>query len=459
MTFLKSLLLALLVAFSAVFTGCSDDDDLSNETGIVEFKLKNAEHAEKTFKLDQTALAITNADEPLAYKSAVNELIPVFTTVDKVTIKMGETVIENGVTKVDFTNPVKFKAIAEDGKTVKEYTVTVVVSQVNPDGAPIKKKADKISEENFNGSKIFEHNGKIYVWGLTDGGESVLYSSTDGTAWNKENLQDDILKLRMFSFVKFNNKFYIIGGVTGSGWGASAKSSVWESADLATWTLVNENTEAESNIPRNGSGISFVMGNKLYLTGTRSFSFGALQAPSSNVYSTTDGVTWTKETATQPEGMSIEPDAATFYHKGKFYISGGYRVDYTNATYVTADGITWTKIESNYKIRTGHSIYSNGEKLFLMGGKSAVVTGEGDDETTTTTLEKDYLVSEDDGLTWNAIEDASLPGDFKARYKHSIFIDSNKNLWVIGGSIADPDNDGQELSIRDVWSGKLNIVE
>ena len=185
-----------------------------------------------------------------------------------------------------------------------------------------------------------------------------------------------------------------------------------------------------------------------------------------NISSTTDGMTWTDHTETlEPadsdagfEGPSRRY-SANVVHDNKMYMIGGQIQGgfISDQVWSSTDGLTWTKVETTgLSKRMGAAAISYDGKIWLVGGQTdfAVCTNE-------------ILVSADNGATWTQVEeDAMMPAEFSARAGHSMYLDADNKVWVVGGytlsSKEQEDSNGDmetvevKTTISDVWSGKLN---
>ena len=155
----------------------------------------------------------------------------------------------------------------------------------------------------------------------------AVYTSPDGTAWTRRTLPVTGARVSHVRFI--NGKFYLgmdaatnnIGVPTG------ANGAVLSSVDGITWTAATLTT------PLYGPD-DFTSGNGVYLASANSVS-----SQSTQIITSTDGVSWT------PRAVS----AGTYTHgiafsNGKFFVavSGGT----TSGLYSSADGVTWTRIST-----------------------------------------------------------------------------------------------------------------
>lgn len=127
---LRWLMAILLAAFLA---GCGDDDDdvvLNSDKSIAEYSLEVAPGTLVAGTIDQSAMTISVI---VPEGTDVTALVATFTTTG-VSVKVGTTVQESGVTPNDFTNPVVYTVTAANGTTAT-YTVTALIPNPGPAGA------------------------------------------------------------------------------------------------------------------------------------------------------------------------------------------------------------------------------------------------------------------------------------------------------------------------------------
>ncbi len=207
---------------------------------------------------------------------------------------------------------------------------------------------------------------------------SNLFSSLDGAAWNFEAT----LPFLGAQFVVFNNRIWALGTRQGT---YLYTSQVWSSSDGITWTQVNSSAPWS---PRYSAGIT-VFNNKLWIIE------GASPNPYPNnnvhnVWSSSDGITWTQANSFPPFLTRYAFGATSL--DGKMWIYGGYTNSCTGSctflsdVWSSSDGITWTQATpaapwghangfaggSPGRFNFGAVAFNN--QLWVMGGTTISVT-------------------------------------------------------------------------------------
>lgn len=234
--------------------------------------------------------------------------------------------------------------------------------------------------------------------------------------------------------VVFDDKMWVIGGnhsIEKNRWDGK-NNEVWSSSDGMTWT---EATDAAPFSARIGH-VSVVFDNKLWVIGgddeviTDEWWQTNLK---NDVWYSSDGMSWTEATNAAQFSTRIDPTSVVF--DGKIWIIGGYEGDatYKNDVWYSSDGITWTQATSSapFSPRNRHTSVVFDDKIWVIGGYASEYEYEGEDQ-------NDVWYSSD-GITWTEATDAA---PFSAREGHSSVVFDDK-MWVIGG------NDGEDKN--DAW--------
>ncbi len=181
---------------------------------------------------------------------------------------------------------------------------------------------------------------KMYVVGGKpgNGNKAVVWSSLDGTNWNVETAAAPFESRTLFSLVTHSGKMYVIGGRYGMN--SYGNSGVWSSSDGATWTQVTA-TPAFGTSLANAKAISY--NDRLYLLGgvTQTATSGA-QSP--KVWASYDGATWTLVSSTLPDPSHTGFDVRdAVVSDGKIWLGDAAYDGASNRLWSTTDGITWTQ--------------------------------------------------------------------------------------------------------------------
>jgi len=206
------------------------------------------------------------------------------------------------------------------------------------------------------------------------------------------------------SSVTYNDKMWIMGGYDGS-----LKNDVWSSSDGITWT---EETAAAS-WPARDNHSSVTYNDKMWIMGGEFFN---------DVWSSSDGITWTQETAAANWSARQRLTAVTY--NDKMWIMGGYDGSSKRDVWSSSDGIAWTleTATAGWSARYNHTsiIYKN--KMWVIGGNAGSIMND--------------VWSSSDGIAWTL--ETATPG-WIARENHTSLV-YDKKMWVIGG-----------VGNKDVW--------
>jgi len=161
---------------------------------------------------------------------------------------------------------------------------------------------------------------------------------------------------------------------------------------------------------------------------------GFSSALSNEVYSSTDGATWTLRTTTGI--FSARDNFAAAVLNGKIYVIGGNTAGgAVGDLYSSTDGVTWQLVSTSTALpaRYGHTAVVLNGAIYVIGGMGT--SGRLND------------VWKFDGTDWSQV--ASGGGSrFSARYRHVSYA-YNGNLWVASGDDGSANGYGGLLS--DVW--------
>lgn len=221
--------------------------------------------------------------------------------------------------------------------------------------------------------------------------------------------------------VVFNNKMWVIGGYNGDGTlngGTDFFNDVWSSTDGINWTLETANAAFSARYDHT----SVVFDNKLWVIGGKAYDAPgrASNAPFkdlNDVWSSTDGVNWTQVTASAP--FSIRGGHTLNIHNGKLYlISGGFNSFGTEEIWSSTNGADWIlerdQTAFDTSSRHNHRIVQWDNTYFLAGGA---------------TVSYDKLWQSTDLINWILVKDEL---QFLARRAPS-FHNFNGNLLYFAG--------------------------
>lgn len=296
----------------------------------------------------------------------------------------------------------------------------------------------------------------------------------------------------------FDDKLWVIGGLNASGY----QGDVWYSTDGETWTCSNY-----SAFSGRGGHAAIVLDDTMYVIGGYNGTTGGAEKTTLyDVWSSTDGATWTLETDTpawkitsygsNPTGlayMGYGTDASMMWITGGYqYYRIGVGPVTSNDVYTSTDGANWTDIGDLPQYASFHTGWAMAQSpqmsLTLIGGvykKSTSTeyqypsggtayssyTGETWSTMTTTAgwdaranfsvvnfdnalvlmggenynslLKRDVWVSQDEGATWSSYSDA---GWAIRQFPQAVVF--NDTIWVMGGG-------GSTTYLNDVWMANI----
>lgn len=250
---------------------------------------------------------------------------------------------------------------------------------------------------------------------------SDIWNSTDGKTWVKITDNAEWGQRRAHETVVFDNKLWILGGVTT---GERYLNDVWSSEDGVNWIQVTKSAEW---LPRKGFG-SVVFDNKIWIMGGVS-----INGPENDVWYSTDGKNWIEAVA--HAGWRQRYDLAVEEFLGKMWLVGGAypsEMGQSDIWYST-DGKNWIESskENIFPGRHGYCLLTFNNSLFIIGGWSGYAHGYND------------VWYSKDGITWNELyKDKSSP--WLGREDLECVSFGNK-IFMIGGMKSGGDR------TNDVW--------
>jgi hypothetical protein len=265
-----------------------------------------------------------------------------------------------------------------------------------------------------------------------------VWSSRDGRRWNQITPSAPWLHSDLPMAITFNDHMWIMGGwYKGRLPGHSASNQVWSSGDGMGWTQVTASAEWS---PRLAAGLVEHRGRLWLLGGTENYYFGDTKSLKNDVWSSPDGKTWNREAA----NAGWSPRA---YHQAvvldeKIYVLGGgnYLPEYhaRNDVWSSRDGVSWTRETESapWSPRLWFSAAVYRGRMWVLGGWSKQHDNFGD------------VWHSKDGKTWQRLETKT---SWKSRHEHSVFV-FNDRLWVAGGHARPLSNEVWSLHLPAGWA-------
>ena len=207
-------------------------------------------------------------------------------------------------------------------------------------------------------------NNKMWViGGVTTGGSLLndVWSSSTGqfNNWSKVTTTIPWLGRYQHASTVFNNKMWVMGGLAAN---AGYKNDVWSSIDGSNWVQMTPNAGWS---PRANLAL-VTFNNKMWVIGGVD---GVSIAPANQVWWSIDGATWTQ---------APNLPAAMFYVKNKSDVmvignSMVVRPSDTSNFWSSSDGNTWTQIATNTPViaRTGTASTVFNNVGWILGGMNS----------------------------------------------------------------------------------------
>ena len=223
------------------------------------------------------------------------------------------------------------------------------------------------------------HRDKMWIVGgdVNQGHyQNDVWNSTDGKRWNLVNEDRDVPwgPRALHYTLAFKDKIWVIGGQTMPAFGPAKEifyRDVWNTTDGVHWERV---TPKEPFWPQRGMiGASAVFDGRMWILGG-----GTYDTPTTptrqfrnDVWSSPDGVHWTKH-------VESAPWAARQYHEvavwdGRLWVMEGYAKRSGNRKDVwhSADGVHWQELpDTPWKPRHAASVFVYDDALWMVAGNN-----------------------------------------------------------------------------------------
>jgi len=260
--------------------------------------------------------------------------------------------------------------------------------------------------------------------------------------WEEITATSGIVAVYLHSAVVYDSKMWVIGGLSGSG----SVNNVWSSSDGITWW------QAAVTAPftvRYGH-TSVVFDSKMWVIGGNAGASG--YADYNDVWSSTDGATWTEELANDPTPPATQFDirnshTAMVFDDGsgeKMWVIGGVGTAtglyIFNDVWSSPDGVTWTEVLADDATPPATQFSQRQQLTSLVFDSKMWIIG-GDDGSKL----NDVWYSSN-GSSWT---EATSSAGFTARVRMASVTFQDK-MWIITG------NDGSNTG--DVWSSSDGIT-
>ncbi|RLA67147.1 MAG: hypothetical protein DRQ78_03150 [Epsilonproteobacteria bacterium] len=287
--------------------------------------------------------------------------------------------------------------------------------------------SEKVNIENIRFPRIKDHkvvsyNDKLWLYMGVDEDSNkneAVWSSTNGADWVQEANTTAFGARQNAEVVNFNDKLWLIGGSNDDENTDDYSKDIYSSSDGITWSLEANTT---SFLARERFSAT-VFDDKIWLTGGGDWN---LYEGLNDVWYSSDGINWTE--ATSSADFPIRYDTTLTTHDSKMWVIGGYS-DTSNLSDVwsSIDGITWTEevsiasfasSDNGYDGRYGHQTVSFNDKLYVISGFAGNSTSIVND-----------VWSSSDGVSWT-LENNNTSFNHREYFQ---VVEHSSELYLIGG--------------------------
>lgn len=251
-----------------------------------------------------------------------------------------------------------FPVFAADSQA---YAVLPEGTWSTADGAEWRREPLPFSGLNSAYLKYVQHDGAVYALGVMTGNyldytiDPTIRRTRDFKTWETVGAAPTLPGYIFYAAISFKGAIWLVGGADASG----PKAEIWRSADGLHWTRVVDKAPWSAR----SSAQLVVFRDRLWLIGG-----GVIDGPQANdVWSSSDGVTWARETA------QIAPErpmgTAVAFNDALWLIGASRSGSFTAGTLVSPDGKTWVPMNAPWTPRGGVATWIMDDDLYITGGK------------------------------------------------------------------------------------------
>lgn len=275
--------------------------------------------------------------------------------------------------------------------------------------------------------------GQIWAIGGVDSNGNYLsdvWSSPDGSSWNRATNQAAFGGRAFHTSVVFGGKMWVIGGSNANN---SYLNDVWYSEDGVVWNSATTQAQFDGRNLHSSvvyNGLMWVIGGKTQNTDYNN-----------DVWSSSDGVTWTEAV----EGANFNPcyGQASVSFNGAIWVIGGKSHPSSGSpnapfnVWSSADGANWNpearQVNFPPQLSQGGMVYDN--QLWTVGGMNNGTA-------------QASMWNSPNGVCWFEVEPQL---DFGARGNFGGVVFNNQ-MWVLGGI------DGNGNVHNDIWQSNSTLA-
>ena len=255
---------------------------------------------------------------------------------------------------------------------------------------------------------------------------SEVWSSVDGASWTLENPQAPWEGRHTAGYVVHDGRMWIVGGDCNQG---HYQNDVWSSADGIHWDLANDHVPWAPRVLH----YTLAFDGRIWVMGGQTIpNFAdADEVFHNDVWSSDDGISWTRVTESAPwvpRGMI----GGAAVHDNRMWILGGGTYDtpatpmrnFYNDVWSSDDGINWEQhiAHAPWAPRQYHEVAAFDDHLWVLEGYAAESGNR-----------RDVWYSPD-GVNWTELPDTP----WAPRHAGSVFV-YNGSLWMVAGNNMEPD--------------------
>ncbi|MGN0186852.1 MAG: DUF6242 domain-containing protein [Paludibacteraceae bacterium] len=372
-----------------------------------------------TFTIDNDSNVIYNIDS-LPYLTPLHELTPTIYGNTLKQIVINDTTTYTGTDTIDFTKPVTITTLATDGESTRTYIVRVCTHQIDPDlynwqGI----NSEIVADQTIVQQKTVMYNNRLCYF-VKNTTEITLFTSTDGKQWTRQTINGLPATTNLDGIVATDSCLLVIDGNT-----------LYQATTPTTW-----NARA-TDLPV--SRLAFAMNNQLFAIGQTSDTRYMFASPDLLMWNNLGSLPSNFPDSDFAVCVDTEPSG-----KYRAFVVGGRKTDGSilGTVWSSADGSYWANLAASkewFAPRYGAAVVQYADELLLIGGA----------DNNGPCADKQWY-SPDFGLTWDTMPAKNmLPDLWLARYGHSIIVDSDSYIYIVGGQTA-------TTVLSDVWKGRKN---